>query len=270
MPADDEALIRDFYEGFASRDHALLVRHVSRNVEFHNPEYAIEPGVRYGVEEFVGVVERMHEMFEFRAIETQRWERTGDRIAVAYNAQLRARGSGAPLDTDFGHTLTLREGKVVRLEWFRTYDEALAAARAGSPNLELVRGLYRAWEAGDLDAALAGLAPDIEWVEPVDTPDGQSWRGPEGVLASMAEWTEPFDEYRIELLEELDLGDQVLVGVLQSGRGKASGVAVESEVWHLWTLRDGKAVRAEMFRTRADALQATAAPRSESRPVGPA
>jgi ketosteroid isomerase-like protein len=127
---------------------------------------------------------------------------------------------------------------------------------AGSPNVELVRGLYRAWEAGDLDAALAGIAPDIEWIEPADAPDGQSWHGPQGVLDSMAEWTEPFDDYRIEVVGEVDLGDQVVVGLVQRGRGKASGVAVESEVWHLWMLRDGKAVRVQMFRNKTEALAA--------------
>jgi uncharacterized protein len=255
---DDEALIRDLYESFAAGDSERLAQHLSPAVEFHNPDYAIEPGVRHGADEFLGVIERLHEMFEFGAIEPRRWERKGDRIAVAYDAKLRARGSGTPLETGFGHLWTIGEdGKVVRMEWFRTYDEAQTAlVGAESANLALVRGLYRAWEAGDVDAALAGIAPDIEWIEPADTPDGQSWRGPQGVLDSMAEWTEPFEDYRIEVLEEIDLGDQVLIGLTQSGRGKASGVAVESEVWHLWTLRDGKAARAQMFRGKSDALVA--------------
>ena len=139
-------------------------------------------------------------------------------------------------------------------------DDALGAAHGASPNLEFVRGLYHAWQEGDLDTALAGIAADIEWIEPSDTPDGQSRRGPQGVLDSMAEWTEPFEDYRIDVVEEIDLGDQVLIGLTQSGRGKASGAAVESEVWHLWTVREGKAARAQMFRAKEDALAAAESP----------
>ena len=84
----------------------------------------------------------------------------------------------------------------------------------------------------------------------------------------MVEWTEPFDDYRFEVVEEAEVGDQVLIGLTQRGRGKASGIAVESEVWHLWTVEDGKATRAQMFRTRADAVAAAA--EGASRPSGAA
>ncbi len=41
-----------------------------------------------------------------------------------------------------------------------------------------------------------------------------------------------------------------------TGRGKGSGVDVDTEGAHVWTLRDGKAVRLEIFADRARALQA--------------
>ena len=34
------------------------------------------------------------------------------------------------LDQRFGILYTLRDGKIVRMEWFDSFDEALAAARA--------------------------------------------------------------------------------------------------------------------------------------------
>ena len=41
-----------------------------------------------------------------------------------------------------------------------------------------------------------------------------------------------------------------------SGRGQASGAGFEIRVAHLWTLRDGVAIRGEGFGNRAEALKA--------------
>ncbi len=116
--------------------------------------------------------------------------------------------------------------------------------------------LYDAWAAGDIETALAGIDPDIEWIEPAESPDGQAWRGAEGVLASMAKWTQPFDDYAFEITESIDLGDRALFALVQRGRGKSSGVDVESPIWHLWTVENGRAIRVEMFFDRDDALAA--------------
>jgi len=52
-------------------------------------------------------------------------------------------------------------------------------------------------------------------------------------------------------------GDRVLVFSREGRRGKGSG----AEIWthltaHLWTLKDGKAVRMQSYWERADALEA--------------
>lgn len=131
-------------------------------------------------------------------------------------------------------------------------------------SVAFVQRLYDAWVAGDTEAALAGIDPEIEWIEPSDSPAGQTWRGPDGVLASMAEWTQPFEDYAFEIVERLDLGDRALFGLVQRGRGRSSGVLVESQVWHLWTVRDRRATRLEMFRDRETALAVAGAPREGS------
>ena len=116
--------------------------------------------------------------------------------------------------------------------------------------------LYDAWAAGDTDTALAGIDPDIEWIEPADNPDGEARRGPEGVLASMAQWTQPFEDYSYEIVERTDFGARALFGLVQRGRGRASGARVESRIWHLWTVEAGRATRLEMFMDRDAALAA--------------
>jgi ketosteroid isomerase-like protein len=129
-------------------------------------------------------------------------------------------------------------------------------AGGSESNVDLVRGLYAAWQAQDFDTALAGIDADIEWKEPPDAPDSRSWRGPDGVVDSTENWTAPFEDYEFEIAESAEIGDQVLITLLQRGRARGSSVSVEEHIWHLWTLRGGKAVRMAMFTSREEALAA--------------
>jgi ketosteroid isomerase-like protein len=51
-------------------------------------------------------------------------------------------------------------------------------------------------------------------------------------------------------------GDVMVVTVRESGVGKDSAVAVDQVYPHVWTFRDGIAVRVQMFYDRKEALEA--------------
>ena len=67
---------------------------------------------------------------------------------------------------------------------------------------------------------------------------------------------EVFDEFRIQPEAFHEHGDRVAVPVKQTARGGVSGVELEIRIGHLWTVRDGKAVRLEVFPAREDARKA--------------
>jgi ketosteroid isomerase-like protein len=50
--------------------------------------------------------------------------------------------------------------------------------------------------------------------------------------------------------------DKVVVVVFQRGVGRTSGVPVERRVGQMWTVRDGRAVRWQIFKDREEALAA--------------
>lgn len=54
-----------------------------------------------------------------------------DRLAVRLRGSARGRGSGMRVDGTLGHLLTFRAGKLVRLEIYGTWDEAVDAAGLG-------------------------------------------------------------------------------------------------------------------------------------------
>ena len=116
----------------------------------------------------------------------------------------------------------------------------------------LQRGYELIWREGRPEDALAGLAPDFEWIVP-GHPEGSVRRGPNGVIEFFREWAEPFEDLEIDW-ELHDLGDErVLVLVDMRGRGRASAVPVEMHFGQVWTYRDERFVRMEMYNDAEEA-----------------
>ena len=111
-------------------------------------------------------------------------------------------------------------------------------------NVEIVRRGYEVFASGRF--ALEFLDPEIEWRGPRQFPDLAAPRyGHDGVKEYIAE-------------EFIDLGDdRVLVFAREGGRGKGSGLEVQTNpTAHLYTLRGGKAIRMQSYWERAEALEA--------------
>jgi len=126
-------------------------------------------------------------------------------------------------------------------------------------NVEIVCELYEAFNRGELDAYLWMLDPDFVWQGPQEIPDlAGTYRGAEGVRRYLSELMEVFNDYRMVPEEFIDAGgEQVLVLAREGGRGKGSGIAVQTNpTGHLWTIRDGRPARLESYWERANALRA--------------
>ena len=71
-------------------------------------------------------------------------------------------------------------------------------------------------------------------------------------------WWGTWDEYALDATEIVDAGeDRVVVVQRERGRGKGSGVQLERRWAVIFTVRMGKEVRFEAFKSRAEALEAT-------------
>ncbi len=125
-------------------------------------------------------------------------------------------------------------------------------------NVELMRRGYEAWAARQ-GPAFEFYDPEIEWHGPSEFPDlAGPYHGHDGVRRYIEQLFEVFEEYRMVPEEFIDAGDdQVLVFSREGGRGIGSGAEVETHpTAHLWTIRDGKAIRMESYWERSDALEA--------------
>ena len=132
-------------------------------------------------------------------------------------------------------------------------------------NVEIVRRIYAPMDlsvpgsVSRVSMSLELIDAEIEWRGPREFPDlAEPFYGHEGVARYIAKIAEVLDDYRMAPERFIDAGDDhVLVFSREGGRGKGSGAEVQTHLTaHLWTLKDGKAVRMQSYWERADALEA--------------
>ena len=122
-------------------------------------------------------------------------------------------------------------------------------------NIQALQTMFDAFTKGDLAGALKGVDHDIEAEPSSSFPSQEVYRGHEGVLRFFAMFFEAWEEYHAEPVEYIDAGDDVVVVVHQRVRGKGSGVTLESDMFQVWTFRDGKAVRVRVRDSKEEALR---------------
>ena len=131
-------------------------------------------------------------------------------------------------------------------------------------DVEVVRRGLDAWARRD-EAAVESLThPDGEW-RPLLTAGGELerpvYRGRRGFVSYIRDMDELFDEVHVHVGRLDALGaDQVLFEGRVVARGRASGVPLDTHIWALYELRDGKLFRGTAYRSREDAIAAAAEP----------
>ena len=125
-------------------------------------------------------------------------------------------------------------------------------------NVEALRWLFAQVGNGENPEALYELLhPDIELVmQPGDLEAGR-YVGHAAVRQFFRRWAGTWEYWHLHPERLIDVGDdRVVVGLYQSGRGRGSGVEVESHSGQVWTFRDGIVVRWESFDSLSEALEA--------------
>ena len=123
-------------------------------------------------------------------------------------------------------------------------------------NVRVVREAFDAYLRGDEAGMLALTSPEVVVRQFPDQLDVHDFHGHDGVRQVMAEWIGAWEDWKIELLAAREMGDVVLATARQRGRGKGSGAPIDSEVTFIFTLRDSRIARWQMFHTEQEALEA--------------
>jgi ketosteroid isomerase-like protein len=123
--------------------------------------------------------------------------------------------------------------------------------------IEVVRGLYEAFERRDLEAMLAGFSEDADLhFEGTARLAGRAepYRGHDGVRRYFRDVAEVWDELRVVPTEFRQNGDRVLVTGRVSARSP-SRIVAGSTGW-IWRLRDGVVEYVRVYPSAADAMAA--------------
>ena len=119
-------------------------------------------------------------------------------------------------------------------------------------NVELVQRAFEAYVREGAGGGIEAFDPEVVWHPADEAPQ----HGVDAALAHLRRWEAEWDELSTVPEEFIDADDVVLVAVRFSGRGKASGIEVETVTYELYTVRDGKIVRMDEFTERSAALEA--------------
>ena len=124
-----------------------------------------------------------------------------------------------------------------------------------SENVEKTRAFIEAYNRRDYDAAVADFHPQVESVLPARQ-DFDSAVGPKQIIRFWEGLDDTFDELQLRPQEYVDAGDRVAVRLRHYGRGKGSGVELDTELYHQVTTFDenGSIIRFEYVTTWQEAL----------------
>ena len=130
MSQENLELVRRIYEeGLFDRDPERVVHQFATpDIEYVNPPEAVEPGIRRGRAEVVAALRNSSELFDSSRHELHELFDRGDAVVAAVSFWTRSRRSGIELVQEEAHTWTLRDGRIVRLEWGRDLGAAVEAA----------------------------------------------------------------------------------------------------------------------------------------------
>jgi ketosteroid isomerase-like protein len=122
-------------------------------------------------------------------------------------------------------------------------------------NVEVIRGMWDAFLAGDIPTALTFCDPDVVW-DGTNLPDGSVGRGHEAILEHIGRWAEQWEDWTIELEQIVDSGDEHVVLVMRETGRSNSGLEMDERHAELYVVREGKVVRREGFSDPRVALEA--------------
>jgi len=133
-------------------------------------------------------------------------------------------------------------------------------------NIDLIRKLYDAVAARDSEAVLSIYHPEVVWdhsnnTELAHLTGSTVYHGHDGLREWSRQFYEAWDDVTAELEDMIDVGDDRVIAVLNyRGRGRVSGLEVQfTRMAGVFTIGDGRVLRADWYRSEAEARAAAGA-----------
>ena len=120
-------------------------------------------------------------------------------------------------------------------------------------DVEVVQAIYECWARGDFRATADKVATDFEWKQLHGVVEPGSHIGADANRA-LRRIFEVYEDFRIEAEEYIDAGGMIVVVTRARGTARGSGLQMDQESVHAWTVREGKLFGMEQYLSRKEAL----------------
>jgi ketosteroid isomerase-like protein len=224
------------------------------SVEFHGA-FQLPEGRRYeGRERYLNFFRGWLAAFEDYRLEHDNYELRPDGVLVDVAHVGHGRGSGLPVEFRQCQRWVLRDGVVAEIH---VYENREQACPRGSDAEELVASSVRAFSARDWDALELLWDPAGTIVPPVAWPEAERLDGWPAIRGQYERLTEALAGGHVSALSITEVtSETVLAAVQWSGAGTASGLAFDTPMWMVCSVRAGRLSRIEYFRDEASACVA--------------
>jgi ketosteroid isomerase-like protein len=123
-------------------------------------------------------------------------------------------------------------------------------------NVEVVRRVFGALNSGDIDLIPTLTHPDFEVeVPPALSAEPDVYRGHDGVRRYWESFQDAMQEIHFEPQRFWVAGETVVVAMRITAKGRRTAIAVEQQTAGVWTIREGKALRAQVYASASEALE---------------
>jgi len=170
--------------------------------------------------------------------------------------------SGITVDREDSQLCTIRDGMIVKLEYFGDARSAIeqaddpARARTRKEVHDKIRAVYRAAVREDVDAVVALLHPEYEFYPEAGAPMGPAYRGHEGARRYFAEAFEAWEVIAFTVERVVDAGDAVVALFEMHNRGRGSGIELTGRWAEVWETDGSELVQSRFYQSHAEALDA--------------
>jgi ketosteroid isomerase-like protein len=128
--------------------------------------------------------------------------------------------------------------------------------QSGEPRVpDCVRAFVAAFNAGELERQLSLATPDLVLTTAPEWPGGGRYAGREEVRRFVREFQDTWGSIRYEQLAHEVAGERLIERARWVGRGRSSGVETAVDFYTVWTVREDRVARMDVFATRAAARE---------------
>jgi ketosteroid isomerase-like protein len=132
MSPSNMDVVRRLYEAWKRDGFGVVPELMADDIEYVNPPYAVEPGVRHGHDGFAEAARNLHSVYGDYDVTAAEVRELGDRVAVTAHVSTSSKGNAIRIDTERGYLFHVREGRITRFAWFNRPEEAIAELEAGA------------------------------------------------------------------------------------------------------------------------------------------